>query len=184
MNIKMLFIIVVLSVMIFVSIATATDYTDWERIRECLLDGNGAEFVTWVSAPISGTTEWEQVKSAAEYVATFKYRQETTETWTAADQFPSITVDCEDYAIFLCAILRYVIGVPANRVWVSVNLIPGTSPEKPVVGHAWVGYKLPQGGTVHIEPIIGKIYRGAPRGALNFNDKWVKGGGQWLAGPR
>jgi len=161
----------------------------WSEIREDLLDGEGAEFVKFVSVPIVGETEFEKVQDAADYVAGFfgQYVEDVVETWTAADQFETEPVlsgsrDCEDFAIYLCAIVRYVIGVPASRVWVSINLV--TEPGVGVVaGHAWVGYKLERGGNVYIEPQTGKIYRGRAKGMLNFNDEWVKGGGFYLHGP-
>jgi len=159
----------------------------WSEIREDLLDGEGAEFVNSVSISIVGETEFEKVKYAAEHVAGFsgEYEEDEVETWTAANQFLTASSghrDCEDFAIYLCAIVRYVIGVPASRVWVSINLV--TEPGVGVVaGHAWVGYKLERGGNVYIEPQTGKIYRGRAKGMLNFNDEWVKGGGFYLHGP-
>jgi len=162
----------------------------WSEIREDLLDGDGAEFVTPVSVPIEGETEFEKVKNAASYVAGFagEYEEDEVETWTAAEQFGTSlpgSRDCEDFAIYLCAIIRHVVGVPASRVWVSINLV--TEPGKGVVAaHAWVGYKLQKGGNTYIEPLAGKIYRGRAKGMLNFNDEyeWVRGGGPYLAGPR
>ena len=160
----------------------------WSEIREDLLDGDGAEFVTSVYVSIEGETEFEKVQSAASYVAGFsgEYEEDVVETWTAADQFETAFSghrDCEDFAIYLCAIIRYVVEVPASRVWVSINLV--TEPGRGVVAaHAWVGYRLKRGGNVYIEPLTGEIYRGRAKGMLNFNDEWVRGGGPYLAGPR
>lgn len=115
------------------------------------------------------------------------YVSDIGEVWTSSDQqYYKIPRegDCEDYAILLCALLRFHTqgGIPVDRVWVSVNLV--TEPGVGVVAaHAWVGYKLKVGGLAYIESTTGEMYRGRPRGMLNFNDQWVKGGGRYLAGP-
>ena len=115
-----------------------------------------------------------------------EYVLDEGEVWTSSDQQfneDPRTGDCEDFAILLCALMRFNVGVPANRVWVSINLV--TEPGAGVVAaHAWVGYKLERGGMAYIEPQTGNLYRGRPKGMLTFNDEWVKGGGGWLAGPR
>lgn len=159
----------------------------WDEIRACLLDGAGEEFIVPVpGAPSFTGDELTRVVEAADYVADSLTwtpdPEECGDQWTAADQIGS-TGDCEEFAILLCSLMRFSIGVPANRVWVSVNLI--TQPGAGIVAaHAWVGYKLEKGGLVYIEPQIATFYRGRPQGMLNFNDAWVRGGGPYLAGPR
>jgi len=166
--------------------ALADEYEGWEEIRPALVDGEGNEFVTPVGAGQESAGYWigwvaEQAQTPGNWVV------DTVETWTASDQmFTKLQGDCEDWAILLCALLRFHTpdgGVPADRVWISVNLV--TAPGLGVVAaHAWVGFKLERGGLVYIEPGTGYIYRGRPQGMLSFNDEWVRGGGPYLAGPR
>jgi hypothetical protein len=104
--------------------------------------------------------------------------------------------------------MRFVIGVPANRVWVQGGLIsaPGVEPKitPPIFGHAYVVYKAERRGIFYIEPQLGgHPYRGSfpsiahwyttppvewfvagESAMLRFNDEWVKGGGPYLAGPK
>lgn len=192
-----LIVSLVSSLMLLAGLAEADEYAGWDAIRAALSDGDGAEFVRPLLGlgdnEFSATTELDAVKSAATWVAAnMEYVEDVGEVWTSSDQTYTkdidgdgkIEGDCEDYAILLCALLRFHTqgGIPASRVWVSVNLV--TEPGIGVVtGHAWVGYKLEHGGMVHIEPQTGTLYRGRPRGKLNFNDEWVRGGGFWLHGP-
>ena len=193
-KLSLAFVLAVTVVMLLSGTATADDYEGWDEIRPALLDGDGAEFVvdTGYDVELAGENEFEKVLSAANWVA---YHMEYVpdpqgDVWTPSDdQFDEITPgvngtgDCEDFSLLLCALMRFNIGVPADRVWVSINLVtePGTGV---VAAHAWVGYKLERGGMAYIEPQTGKLYRGRPKGMLNFNDEWVKGGGRYLAGPR
>ena len=197
-KLSLAFVLAVTVVILLSSTATAEDYAGWDAIRHALLDGDGAEFVVDATydVELAGDTEFEKVLSAANWVAFhMKYEPDPVnpgDVWTPSDdQFAEITQDvpgsgtgdCEDFAILLCALMRFNLEVPANRVWVSGNLV--TEPGVGVVAaHAWVGYKSERGGMAYIEPQTGKLYRGRPKGMLNFNDEWVKGGGRWLAGPR
>ena len=183
------FVLAVTVVMLLSSTATAEDYEGWDDIRDVLLDGDGDEFVVEgeYNVDFEGDTEFDEVQSAANWVASnMEYVLDEGEVWTSSDQQfneDPRTGDCEDFAILLCALMRFNVGVPANRVWVSINLV--TEPGAGVVAaHAWVGYKLERGGMAYIEPQTGNLYRGRPKGMLTFNDEWVKGGGGWLAGPR
>jgi transglutaminase-like putative cysteine protease len=188
------FVLAVTVVMLLSSTAVADDYEGWdEEIRPALIDGYGDEFVKPIpgldSGEFSAATEWEAVKEAATWLSgNMVYEADIGEVWTSSDwQYAENPRkgDCEDYAILLTALLRFHTqeGIPANRVWVSGNLVtvPGAGV---VAAHAWVGYKLERGGMAYIEPRTGKLYRGRPKGMLTFNDEWVKGGGFWLAGPR
>ena len=196
-KLSLAFVLAVTVVMLLSSTAIADDY-GWDEIRPALLDGDGAEFVVYTKYDVvlAGETEFEKVLSAANWTAYhMEYELDPVDpgdVWTPSDdQFAEITPgvkdsgtgDCEDFAILLCALMRFNIGVPADRVWVSINLVtePGTGV---VAAHAWVGYKLERGGMAYIEPQTGELYRGRPKGMLNFNDEWVKGGGRYLAGPR
>jgi hypothetical protein len=133
--------------------ALADEYEGWEEIRPALVDGEGNEFVTPVGAGQESAGYWigwvaEQAQTPGNWVV------DTVETWTASDQmFTKLQGDCEDWAILLCALLRFHTpdgGVPADRVWISVNLV--TAPGLGVVAaHAWVGFKLERGGLVYIE---------------------------------
>ena len=192
-KLSLAFVLAVTVVMLLSSSATAHDYKGWENIRTALIDGDGAEFVTPIpglaSDEFSAATELEAVKAAAEWISeNMGYEADVGEVWTSSDwQYAEDPRkgDCEDYAILLTALLRFHTqgGIPANRVWVSINLV--TEPGAGVIAaHAWVGYKLERGGMAYIEPQTGELYRGRPKGMLNFNDEWVKGGGRYLAGPR
>ena len=203
--------------MLLSSTATADDYAGWGEIRPALIDGAGDEFVVEGSydAELTGETEFDRVLSAANWVA-FHMQYEFDpdlpgDVWTPSnDQFAEITPgvkgsgtgDCEDFAILLCALMRFNVGVPANRAWVQggILVVPGEEERPPIFRHAYVVYKAERGGIFYIEPQLGGYpYRGSfpsithwhtrpPRtgesATLRFNDDWVKGGGQWLAGPR
>jgi len=134
------------------------------------------------------------------------------DVWTTSDQqFTEIlfndplpgTGDCEDFSFLLCALIRFVVGVPADRVWVQAGLVavPIQEDKPPLAGHAYVVYKAKRGGIFYIEPQIGGLpYRGSypsilhwyykrppqtgESAMLRFNDEWVRGGGFWLAGKR
>ena len=196
---------------------SADNYYGWEEIRPALIDGDGAEFIVGTSYPgvVLAGTEFEKVLAAANWVA-FHMKLEDDpdpprDVWTASDQqFAEITVgvedsgtgDCEDWAILLCALIRFVVGVPADRVWVQGGIIVAPEYDKPpVFGHAYVVYKAKRGGIFYIEPQFGDLpYRGSfpsilhwyfqrppqtgESAMLRFNDGWVKGGGFWLAGRR
>ena len=180
-----------------------------------LIDGAGDEFVVEGSydAELTGDTEFDKVLSAANWVAYhMKYEFDPPgDVWTPSnDQFAEITLgvpgsgtgDCEDFAILLCALMRFNVGVPANRVWVQggILVVPGEEEKPPIFGHAYVVYKAERGGIFYIEPQLGGYpYRGSfpsithwhtrppwtgESAMLRFNDDWVKGGGFWLAGPR
>lgn len=195
-------------------------------IRTALLDGDGAEFVVEEGfegefyptelelkffASIIGVpfeTEFDKVLTAAYWVAIHMGFEEDPDgdVWTSSDQqsaeitpwvIDSGTGDCEDFAILLCALMRFSVGVPANRVWVQGGLmaVPGAAPEitPPTFGHVYVGYKSKDAGIYYIEPQAGLLYRGSlvipsfdiiwgQSAQLKFNDEWVKGGGPNLAG--
>lgn len=213
------FVLAVTVVMLLSSTATAEDYVGWEdAIRPALIDGAGDEFVVddEYNVDFEGDTEFEEVLSAANWVAYhMKYEPDPDppgDVWTPSDdQFAEITSgvpdsgtgDCEDFAILLCALMRFNVGVPANRVWVQAGILaaPGEEKRPPIFGHAYVVYKAERGGIFYIEPQWGGIpYRGSfpsllhwyphpppmtgESAMLRFNDEWVKGGGFWLAGPR
>ncbi|PKP57622.1 hypothetical protein CVT91_10195 [Candidatus Atribacteria bacterium HGW-Atribacteria-1] len=214
------FTVIVMIIMLSGNLATAEDFEGWDEIRTALKDGDGAEFVvdTFYNVEFPGDTEFEKVLAAANWVAfNMTYVSDPDppgDVWTASDQqFTEIdpdndikgTGDCEDFSILLCALMRFVIGVPANRVWVQGGIVsvPGVAPEvtPPIFGHAYVVYKAERGGIFYIEPQWGGYpYRGSfpsithwsttppvyagESAMLRFNDEWVKGGGFWLAGPK
>ena len=213
-------IIALILVMAFIvpsSSVFADEYAGWDEIRPALLDGDGAEFVVDSTYPtFAGATEFDRVLAAATWVADhMEYEPDPSDpgdVWTASDQqYAEIdlinningTGDCEDFAILLCALMRYSVGIPADRVWVQAGIlaVPGEEFRPPIVGHAYVVYKAEKRGIFYIEPQIGGIpYRGSyasilhwffkrppqtgESAMLRFNDEWVKGGGFWLAGPR
>jgi len=213
----------VIMLMLLPSFALADEYEGWDEIRPALLDGDGAEFVvdtTYGDLEFTGT-ESQKVLAAANWVAYHMAYDEDDppgeDVWTASDQqFAEITPgvqylgtgDCEDFAILLCALARFVVGVPADRIWVQAGFasVPNVAPEAtpPLVGHAYVVYKAQRRGIFYIEPQWGGYpYRGSfpsiahwivtppvdlfvagESAQLMFNDEWVKGGGSWLAGRR
>jgi len=183
----------------------------WDEIRACLLDGDGSEFIVPVSWVPPAGTEFEQVLAAANYVANrLTYASDPSDygdVWTSADSIGT-SGDCEEFAILLCSLMRFSIGIPADRAWVQVGFITQTnggetSSGPPIYGHAYVGYRG-EHGVWNIEPQWGNnpylvAYRGSkpsvthwsqsffPGGEssmLKFNDAWVRGGGPYLAGPR
>ena len=194
----------------------------WDIIREDLIDGAGDEYVVpipgWTAFEFTGNTEMEAVQIAANWVAYHMgYVSDPYppgDVWTASDQqFEEIvegvadsgTGDCEDFAILLCAILRFHTqgGIPADRVWVQGGIVTvPRSSAPPLVGHAYVVYKAERRGIFYIEPqwegawpyrgAYPSIYRyveipppyAGESAMLRFNDEWVKGGGFWLAGKR
>jgi len=209
----------VIMAMLLPSFALADEYWGWTEIRPALLDGDGAEFIVYMDYGLEFTgTEFQKVLAAANWVAyhmEYEYDPDPPgDVWTASDQqFAEITPgvegsgtgDCEDFSILLCALARFAVGVPADRVWVQAGLVsvvegaPEATP--PLVGHAYVVYKAERRGIFYIEPQWGGIpYRGSypsilhwyfrrppyagESATLAFNDEWVKGGGFWLAGPR
>jgi len=211
------FTVIVMSIMLLGNLAIAEDFEGWDEIRPALKDGDGAEFVVDIDYGLEfpGDTEFEKVLAAANWVAgNMEYEPDPDppgDVWTASDQqFAEITNgggtgDCEDFSILLCALMRFVIGVPANRVWVQGGIlsVPGDVPEvtPPIFGHAYVVYKAERRGIFYIEPQWGGYpYRGSfpsvtffdntppvfagESAMLRFNDEWVKGGGFWLAGPK
>ena len=218
------FVVVVISVVLLGNLVMADEYAGWEEIRPALKDGDGVEFIVDTSyddesgqeVEFPGDTEFEKVLAAANWVAYhMKYEYDPDppgDVWATSDQqFGEITIgvkesgtgDCEDFSILLCALMRFVIGVPANRVWVQGGIlsVPGGEVTPPIFGHAYVVYKAERRGIFYIEPQWGGYpYRGSlpsithwytrpPEVAgesamLRFNDEWVKGGGFWLAGPK
>lgn len=217
---------IVLSVLTLLALVSSVEHSvayeayGWSEIRMDLWDGAAEEYVK----PIPGLkanefyaeTEWEAVMAAANWVAYhMAYESDPYppgEVWTSSDQqYEEIapgsqgsgTGDCEDFAILLCALLRFHTqgGIPASRVWVQAGIIVVPDEDKPpVFGHAYVVYKTDR-GIFYIEPQWGGFpYRGSPpsilhwyynkppmtgeSATLRFNDGWVKGGGPWLAGPR
>ena len=212
-------ILAVTVVMLLSTNVAAHEYQGWDEIRPALLDGDGAEFVVECDIEdieFAGDTEFEKVLSAANWVAYhMTYESDPYppgDVWTSSDQqFAEITPnvegsgtgDCEDFSILLCALMRFNVGVSADRVWVQGGIltVPVVEDKPPILGHAHVVYKAEHGGIYHIEPQWGGIpYRGSypsilhwfyqrppyagGSATLRFNDDWVKGGGQWLAGPR
>ena len=209
-------ILALTTVLLLSGSVAAADYEGWDEIRPALIDGEGSEFVvnTTYDVEFTGDTEFEKVLSAANWVAYHMvYESDPNppgDVWTSSDQqFDEIinngigTGDCEDFAILLCALMRFNVGVPADRVWVQGGIlaVPGQEQRPPIFGHAYVVYKAERGGIFYIEPQWGGIpYRGSfpsilhwyykrppstgQSATLRFNDKWVKGGGFWLAGPR
>jgi len=217
MKILMLLLAVVMALMVPTSVAYAAEYWGWDEILPALLDGDGAEFVVNAAYPeFSGETEFEKVLAAANWVADhMTYESDPVppgDVWTSSDQqFAEITPgipgsgtgDCEDFSILLCALMRFSIGVPADRVWVQAGIVavPVQDQKPPLVGHAYVVYKAERRGIFYIEPQWGGIpYRGSypsilhwyfqrppqtgESATLRFNDQWVKGGGFYLAGRR
>lgn len=200
----------VLILALWAGTALAYEAQGWEEIRACLLDGAGEEFIVPVAWTPPPGSELEQVVAAANYVASrLTWTPDPVppgDVWTAADQIGT-TGDCEEFAILLCSLMRFSIGIPPSRVWVQGGLIadPWAAPEytPPIFGHAYVVYKS-QYGIFYIEPQWGGkpyvLYRGATPSVthwyvtppyilgesamLQFNDAWVKGGGPYLAGPR
>ena len=219
---KILVGILIASMILLSSFVLADDYSGWDEIRPALIDGDGAEFVVNTDYDVefsgAGTNEFDQVLAAANWVAYHMDYEDDPfppgDVWTPSDdQFDEITIgvaesgtgDCEDFSILLCALMRFVIGVPANRVWVQGGIlsVPGFAPEEtpPIFGHAYVVYKAERRGIFYIEPQWGGYpYRGSfpsithwnttppvlagESAMLRFNDEWVKGGGFWLAGPK
>ena len=214
---KIMMAILIASLILSSSFVLAHDYFGWEEIRPALKDGDGAEFVvdTDYDIEFTGDTEFEKVLAAANWVAdNMEYEPDPDDpgdVWTDSyQQFEEIikgsgTGDCEDFSILLCALMRFVIGVPANRVWVQGGIlsVPGFAPDvtPPIFGHAYVVYKAERRGIFYIEPQWGGYpYRGSfpsvtffdntppvfagESAMLRFNDEWVKGGGFWLAGPK
>ncbi|MBE9591839.1 MAG: transglutaminase domain-containing protein [Proteobacteria bacterium] len=192
------------------STAIAHDYVGWGEIRPALIDGVGDEFVVDATYDVDfgAGTEFDKVLAAANWVASnMVYAYDPVppgDVWTSSDQsFEELTGDCEDFAILLCALMRFNLEVPANRVWVQAGRLvdPGEEEKPPIFGHAVVAYKAERGGIFYIEPQWGGYpYRGSfpsishwyykrppvtgESAMLRFNDDWVKGGGWWLAGPR
>jgi hypothetical protein len=213
LSLALAFVLAVTVVMLLSSTATAKDYEGWDDIRDALIDGVGDEFVVddEYNVDFGAGTEFDKVLSAANWVAYHMgYESDPPgDVWTPSnDQFAEITPDvegsgtgdCEDFAILLCALMRFNVGVPANRVWVQAGIlaVPGGEKRPPIFGHAYVAYKAERGGIFYIEPQWGGYpYRGSfpsirqrppyyagESATLRFNDEWVKGGGFWLAGPR
>lgn len=212
--------VIFMSIMLLVNLALAEEFEGWDNIRPALKDGDGAEFVVDIDYGLEfpGDTEFDQVLAVANWVAyhmDYEYDPDTPgDVWTSSDeQFGEIAIgeensgtgDCEDFSILLCALMRFVVGVPANRVWVQGGIVstPGFAPETtpPILGHAYVVYKAERRGIFYIEPQWGGYpYRGSypsvtffdntppvyagESAMLRFNDEWVKGGGFWLAGPK
>jgi len=223
MNRKLVLVIItiLLSMSILpITVVQADDYWGWDEIRPALIDGDGAEFVEDTDYPgvnLIGDTEFEKVLAAANWVAYhMDYESDPDppgDVWTTSfQQFEEITIgvpgsgkgDCEDFSILLCALIRFVVGVPADRVWVQAGILVVPEPGAkgpPIFGHAYVVYKAEKGGIWYIEPQIGGLpYRGSypsilhwyykrppqtgESAMLRFNDEWVRGGGFWLAGKR
>ena len=195
-----------------------------EAIRIAFEDGDGAEFVVekFYNVEFLGDTEFDKVLAAADWVAFHMIYEDDPyppgEVWTPSDvQFDEITEgiegsgtgDCEDIAILLCALVRFVIGVPANRVWVQSGIVsyPSLAPADtpPIFGHAYIVYKAKKRGIFYIEPRMGGYPYNPYRGSFpsithnyftppvlmgagvsaqhRFNDKWSKGGGDYLHNP-
>ncbi len=186
-------VILVLGLVMSVSSVSADEIEDW---MIALRDGKGDEFIMDLGL---GDNFFLGVQFAAQWVAYhMSYEADPSgDVWTTADQqFAEITIgtensgtgDCEDYAILLCALLRFhtLSGISAKNVWVVVGtmILPG---QGVVSGHAWVAAKLPRLGIIYIEPQTGSMFRGNLPGygghMITFNDQWVKGGGRYLAGP-
>jgi len=210
--------VIVMSIMLLGNLVMANEFAGWEEIRPALKDGEGSEFVVFGNygdIEFTGATEFEKVLAAANWVAfhmLYEYDPDPPgDVWTDSyQQFEEIingsgTGDCEDFSILLCALMRFVVGVPAKRVWVQSGIVstPGVEPKviPPIFGHAYVVYKAERRGIFYIEPQWGgHPYRGSfpsvthfdntppvlagESAMLRFNDEWVKGGGFWLAGPK
>ena len=148
------FTVIVMSIMLLGNLAIAEDFEGWDEIRPALKDGDGAEFVVDIGNGLEfpGDTEFDQVLAAANWVAFHMFYKDDPDppgdVWTSSDdQFGEITIgvkdsgtgDCEDFSILLCALMRFVVGVPANRVWVQGGIVsaPGVVPEEtpPIFGH-------------------------------------------------
>jgi hypothetical protein len=176
-KLSLAFVLAVTVVMLLSSTATAKDYEGWGEIRPALIDGDGAEFVVDATydVELAGVTEFDKVLSAANWVAShMEYESDPVDpgdVWTPSnDQFAEITPgvsgigDCEDFAILLCALMRFNVGVPANRVWVQAGRLvdPDEKEKPPIFGHAVVVYKAERGGIFYIEPQWGGYpYRGS-----------------------
>ena len=202
-------LLMIIALMIPANPVLAYEAEGWYQIGEDLFDGDGAEFVVpgIYDVIFSGTTEFERVLYAASWVASHMVYEDDPpgDVWKSSDQsFDEIdlngftTGDCEDFSILLCALMRFNIGVPANKVWVQAGIIaapeyPPPDAVPPVFGHAYVVYKAQRGGIWYIEPQFGYVYRGSTpsiahwassppyimgeSAMLRFNDQWVKGGG-------
>jgi len=167
-----------LSLLVVAPIAYASETVGWHDIRAALIDGDGSEFVvhTTYPIPISGSTEWEKVVYATHWVYdNIEYTADVTETWRASDQeYKQIDTnwdgdvdatgagDCEEYAILLCALLRFNVGVPDNKVWVAASGV-----------HAVVQYVSPSGFKWQLDPTNNWIRPGAAAGKIKFNDVWA-----------
>jgi len=216
-KLSLILILAVTVAMLLSGSVAAEDYEGWGEIRPALMDGEGSEFVVDAeyNVDFTGDTEFEKVLAAANWVAyhmAYEYDPDPPrDVWTASDQqFEEITPgvpgsgsgDCEDFAILLCALMRFNIEIPADRVWVQAGIlaVPAAEDKPPIFGHAYVVYKAERGGIFYIEPQLGGyLYRGSfpsilhwhqqppyagESATLRFNDEWVKGGGRYLAGPR
>jgi len=68
----------------------------------------------------------------------------------------------DDYAILLCALIRFNIGVEPLRVWVAIR-----------GNHALVGYVDVNGMYWKLDPTWGMITPGKTGWYVMFNDDWV-----------
>jgi len=186
------FAVIVISIILLGNFAIAEEFVGWDVIRSALQDGDGAEFVLPVNLEDNhfyGITEIEAVQAVVDWIDdNYFYKEDTGEVWTDSSQtYDLLEGDCEDWAILLTALLRFHTQygenktVSSDKVWVSINQVTEKG-SGVVAAHAWVGYKLDKGGEIHIEPNLSDLYRGRPKGMLNFNDEWVKGGGIYLTG--
>jgi len=167
-----------LLVLVMAPIVSADETVGWHDIRAGLTDGNGAEFVVNTTYPIliSGTTEGQKVVNATHWVHdNIVYTADVVETWMSSNQTygqidanwdgivdGTATGDCEEYAILLCALLRFNVGVLPSRVWVATS---GT--------HATVQYVAPSGMKYNLDPTNDWILPGGAPGKIKFNDEWA-----------
>ena len=157
------------------STAFADTYTGWLEIIPALTDGDkegGAEFIVNMTYNVTFEgTELEQVLAANTWVHThINYTYEPVDNWRSSDQiYADIEAlgeaydDCDGYAILLCALIRFNIGVPADRVWVACCAI-----------HAVVQYETETGFKVTLDPTNNVYRRGGAPGQIKFNDEWAK----------
>ena len=126
----------------------------------------GSYLMDWTA-----TDEKEQVFEATMWVHDhIVYTEDIVNTWASSDQLfdeirssGSAYDDCDGYAILLCALIRFNIGVPANRVWVVASTM-----------HAQVKYIDMSGSEWKLEPTWSWILPGGTPGIIiEFNDQVV-----------
>jgi len=151
------------------------EYRGWNNIKDALADGDGSEFVMNIGLPSDRFSTFEEAFSWVISHMSYKSDPNPPDVWTSSTNlYTKIVIegqgrgDCEDYAILLCALLRYHTsgGISEDRVWVAVDQVPGGV-------HAWVQYIDEDGIQWNLDPLYKVIKHGNPIVRLTFNDKWV-----------